>query len=88
MRPAQAIGLIRLFFGYIAFGDWGLLLAQLGSLGEIWHRVPYGATIIVGLNGYSRRPGRRGRWHDVACGTPLLRAGAKAMGTWIRRATR
>lgn len=38
-----------LFFGYSAFGDWGLLLAQLGSLGEIWHRVSYGATIIVGL---------------------------------------
>ena len=38
-----------LFFGYTAFGDWGLLLAQLGSLGEIWHRVPHGATIVVGL---------------------------------------
>ena len=38
-----------LFFGYSAFGDWGLLLAQLGSLGEIWHRVPYGATIIAGI---------------------------------------
>ncbi len=38
-----------LFFGYNAFGDWGLLLAQLGSLGEIWHRVPYGSTIIAGL---------------------------------------
>lgn len=38
-----------LFFGYSAFGDWGLLHAQLGSLGEIWHRVPFGATIIAGL---------------------------------------
>ena len=38
-----------LFYGYSAFGDWGLLLAQLGSLGEIWHRVPYGSTIVVGL---------------------------------------
>ena len=38
-----------LFFGYTAFGDWGLLLAQLGSLGEIWHRVPNGATIVLGL---------------------------------------
>ena len=38
-----------LFFGYSALGDWGLLLAQLGSMGEIWHRVPHGATIILGL---------------------------------------
>ena len=38
-----------LFFGYSAFGDWGLILAQLGSLGEIWHRVPYGSTISLGL---------------------------------------
>ena len=38
-----------LFYGYSAFGDWGLLLAQLGSLGEIWHRVPFGATISLGL---------------------------------------
>jgi len=36
-----------LVYGYSAFGDWGLLLAQLGSLGEIWHRVPFGATISV-----------------------------------------
>ncbi len=38
-----------LLFGYSAYGDWGLLLAQLGSLGEIWHRVPFGATISLGL---------------------------------------
>ncbi len=38
-----------LFFGYTAFGDWGLLLAQLGSLGEIWHRVPFGTSISLGL---------------------------------------
>ncbi|MDE2636797.1 MAG: hypothetical protein OXI30_10570 [Chloroflexota bacterium] len=38
-----------LFFGYSAFGDLGLLLAQLGSLGEVWNRVPNGATIIVCL---------------------------------------
>lgn len=37
-----------LFFGYTAFGDWGLLLGQLGSLGEIWRRVPYGFTISLG----------------------------------------
>ena len=38
-----------LVYGYSAFGDWGLLLAQLGSLGEIWHRVPLGTTISLGL---------------------------------------
>jgi hypothetical protein len=38
-----------LLFAYSALGDWGLLLAQLGSLGEIWHRVPHGATIVPGL---------------------------------------
>lgn len=38
-----------LFVGYSAFGDWGLLLAQLGSLGEIWHRVPFGSSISLGL---------------------------------------
>lgn len=38
-----------LFFGYSAFGDWGLLVAQLGSLGEIWHRVPFGATVSIAL---------------------------------------
>lgn len=38
-----------LFFGFSALGDWGLLLAQLGSLGEIWQRVPHGATISFGL---------------------------------------
>lgn len=38
-----------LCLGYSAFGDWGLLLAQLGSLGEIWHRVPFGTTLSLGL---------------------------------------
>jgi len=38
-----------LVFGYAGFGDWGLLLAQLGSLGEIWRRLPYGWTISGGL---------------------------------------
>lgn len=38
-----------LFFGYSAFGDWGLLLAQLGSLGEIWRRVPFGTAISLVL---------------------------------------
>ena len=40
---------LALFFGYSGIGDWGLLLAQLGSLGEIWHRVPFGAAIPLGL---------------------------------------
>jgi len=28
--------LFALFLGYSGLGDWGLLFAQLGSLGEIW----------------------------------------------------
>ena len=43
--PAVSAWSYALVLGYSAFGDWGLLLAQLGSLGEIWHRVPYGSTI-------------------------------------------
>ncbi len=38
-----------LVLGYSVFGDWGLLLAQLGSLGEIWHRASYGSTISLAL---------------------------------------
>ena len=38
-----------LFFAYSSFADWGLLLAQLGSLGEIWHRLQFGANIGVAL---------------------------------------
>ena len=38
-----------LFFGYSAFGDWGLLLSQLGNLGEIWRRAPSGASISLAL---------------------------------------
>ena len=47
--PVSSDWSYALFFGYSTFGDWGLLLAQLGSLGEIWHRVPYGSTISMGL---------------------------------------
>lgn len=41
--------LFALFLGYSSFGDWGLLLAQLGSAGEIWSLVPYGIFISAGL---------------------------------------
>ena len=47
--PAASDWSYALFLGYTAFGDWGLLLAQLGSLGEIWHRVPFGASISFAL---------------------------------------
>ena len=47
--PVSGAWSYALFFGYSTFGDWGLLLAQLGSLGEIWHRAPYGSTISMGL---------------------------------------
>ena len=40
---------LSLFFSYGGIGDWGLLLAQLGNIGEIWHRVPYGVFIPLGL---------------------------------------
>ena len=43
--PAVSAWSYALLLGFSAFGDWGLLLSQLGSLGEIWNRVPYGATI-------------------------------------------
>ena len=38
-----------LFYAYAGFGDWGMLLAQLGSLGEIWARLPFGWTLSLGL---------------------------------------
>ena len=41
--------LFTLFLGYSSFGDWGLLFAQLGSLGKIWALVPDGVFIGVGL---------------------------------------
>ena len=47
-NPADATQ-FALFFVYSGFGDWGLLLMQLGSLGEIWHSVPYSTTITLGL---------------------------------------
>ena len=40
---------LMLFCAYSGLGDWGLLLAQLGSLGEIWHRLPYGVNISIAL---------------------------------------
>jgi len=41
--------LFALVLGYSSFGDWGLLFAQLGSVGEIWAIVPYGIHIGVAL---------------------------------------
>ena len=38
-----------LVLAYSSYGDWGLLLAQLGSLGRVWGRVPAGAYIGVGM---------------------------------------
>lgn len=37
-----------LYLAYSSLGDWGLLQLHLGSLGEIWRRVPYGASITLG----------------------------------------
>ncbi len=42
---------LPLFISYSAVGDWGLSLMQLGSVGEVWQRMPLGATIGVGLTG-------------------------------------
>ena len=47
--PSTADLPYALVLGYSVFGDWGLLLAQLGSLGEIWHRASYGSTISLAL---------------------------------------
>lgn len=41
--------IFALVLGYSSFGDWGLLFAQLGSVGEIWTIVPYGTLISVAL---------------------------------------
>lgn len=38
-----------LLLAYAGLGDWALLLAQLGSLGEIWRRLPHGANISIAL---------------------------------------
>ena len=38
-----------LLLAYTGLGDWALLPAQLGSLGEIWHRLPHGANISLAL---------------------------------------
>ena len=43
----QAAFLLVLSYG--SYGDWGLLLMHLGSLGEIWRRLPNGAFIGIGL---------------------------------------
>ncbi len=37
-----------LYLVYGGFGDWGLLQLHLGSLGELWRHVPYGATLTLG----------------------------------------
>ena len=50
MSRRSAIGISPVFFGYAGiYGDWGMLLAQLGSLGEIWARLPFGWTLSLGL---------------------------------------
>lgn len=38
-----------LALAYSGFGDWGLLLMQLGSLGELWQRLPNGWTMSLSL---------------------------------------
>lgn len=38
-----------LLLGFSAYGDWGLYLAQLGNLGELWQRVPGGAFTSLAL---------------------------------------
>ena len=40
-----------LFLSVCGFGDWGLALMQLGSLGAIWQHVPFGAGIGFGMAG-------------------------------------
>lgn len=37
--------------GYSCYGDWALMLMQLGSLGAVWHKVSFGAFTGVGLAG-------------------------------------
>lgn len=40
-----------LLLGYCGYGDWGLAVMQLGSLGAIWQRVPFGIVIGLGIAG-------------------------------------
>ena len=40
-----------LFLSYSGYGDWGLSLLQLGSLGAVWQRVPFGILSGLGLAG-------------------------------------
>ena len=42
-----------LFLGYSSYGDWGLALLQLGSLGAVWQHAPFGIIIGPGLAGLS-----------------------------------
>ena len=46
MSDAAQFAVVLLYSG---FGDWGLLLAQLGSLGQVWGRVPAGVYLGVGM---------------------------------------
>ncbi len=39
-----------LFLAYSGGGDWGLLLMQLGSVGELWQRLPGGIYLGFGLS--------------------------------------
>ena len=39
-----------LVLAYSSYGDWGLLLAHLGSLGAVWGRVPAGAFVSLGMS--------------------------------------
>ncbi len=38
-----------LILAYSSYGDWGLLLAHLGSLGAVWRVAPAGAYVCVGM---------------------------------------
>ncbi len=42
-----------LFLGYSSYGDWGLALLQLGSMGAVWRHAPFGIVIGLGLAGLS-----------------------------------
>lgn len=39
----------QLVLAYSSYGDWGLLLAHLGGLGQVWARVPAGVYISLGM---------------------------------------
>lgn len=47
--PLETAWSYALALAYSAFGDWGLLAAQLGSLGEIWRGAAFGWTISPAL---------------------------------------